>query len=120
MFHEALADNSTAVQGSRSVQRQVLQRLGQHKKLQKLMISGMTTTPATGLYDHQRSCLEMTLESGLDELVDLKDLALLDIHHMDLRTGVPELEWMVANFPRLQMVIGMLDTLRPPSAEVRK
>ncbi|KAG0314702.1 hypothetical protein BG000_005457, partial [Podila horticola] len=60
----------------------------------------------------------MTLESGLDELIDLKDLELLDIQHMDHGAGVPELEWMVANFPKLQMVIGMLDTFKPPSDEV--
>ncbi|KAG0332938.1 hypothetical protein BG000_009607, partial [Podila horticola] len=117
---EALADNSTAFQASRSVQRQVLQRLGQQKKLRKLIIGGMATTLATGQFGHQRDCLEMTLESGLDELVDLKDLELLDIHHMDLRTGVPELEWMVANLPKLQMVIGVLEALRPPSTDVRE
>ncbi|KAF9320038.1 hypothetical protein BG003_007400 [Podila horticola] len=116
----ALADNSTAIQASRSVQRQVLQRLGQQKKLRKLIIGGMATTLATGQFGHQRDCLEMTLESGLDELVDLKDLELLDIHHMDHRAGVPELEWMTANLPKLQMVNGMLNTLRPPSDEVRE
>ncbi|KAF9371394.1 hypothetical protein CPC16_003090 [Podila verticillata] len=117
---EALPDNSAAIQASRHVQRQVLQRLGQQTKLRKLVIGGMATTPATGRFGHQRNCLEMTLESGLDELVDLKDLRELDIHHMDHRAGVPELEWMVANLPRLQMLMGMLDTLIPPSIEVRE
>ncbi|KAF9322570.1 hypothetical protein BG006_002285 [Podila minutissima] len=109
-----------AIQASRSVQRQVLRRLGQQKKLRKLVIGGMTTDLATGEFVHQRDCLEMTLESGIDELVDLKNLEVLDIHHMDHRAGVPELEWMVANLPRLQILIGMLDTLRPPSDEVRE
>ncbi|KAG0342577.1 hypothetical protein BG005_002653 [Podila minutissima] len=117
---EALPDASTAIQASRSVQRQVLRRLGQQKKLRKLVIGGMATTLATGEFSHQRDCLEMTLESGIDELADLKNLEVLDIHHMDHRAGVPELEWMVANLPRLQMLIGMLDTLMPPSDEVRE
>ncbi|KAG0007015.1 hypothetical protein BGZ80_005061 [Entomortierella chlamydospora] len=116
---EALPDNSAAIQASRYVQRLVLQRLGQQTKLRKLVIGGMATTPATGRFGHQRNCLEMTLESGLDELVGLKDLEELDIHHMDHRAGVPELEWMVANLPRLRTLIGMLDTLIPPSNEVR-
>lgn len=117
---EALPDNSAVIQAHRNVQRQVLRRLGQQTKLRKLVIGGMATTPATGHFGHQRNCLEMTLESGLDELVDLKDLEELDIHHMDHRAGVPELEWMVANLPRLQLLIGMTDTLIPPSDEVRE
>ncbi|KAF9157931.1 hypothetical protein BGX21_003683 [Mortierella sp. AD011] len=117
---EALPDNSAAIHASRIAQRQVLQRLGQQTKLRKLVIGGMATTPATGHFGHQRNCLEMTLESGLDELVGLKDLEELDIHHMDHRAGVPELEWMIANLPRLKMLIGMLDTLIPPSNEVRE
>ncbi|KAF9353541.1 hypothetical protein BGX26_008688 [Mortierella sp. AD094] len=116
---EALSD-SAAIQSSRSIQRQVLRRLGQQKNFRKLVIGGMATTPATGRFGHQRNCLEMTLESGLDELVDLKDLELLDIHHMDHRVGVPELEWMTENLPKLRQLIGMLDTLRPPLPGVRE
>ncbi|KAG0008775.1 hypothetical protein BGZ82_004440, partial [Podila clonocystis] len=102
---EALPDNDAAVQASRSVQRQVLRRLGQQTKLRELKIGGMASTSATGQFGHQRDCLEMTLESGLDELAELKDLEVLDAHHMDHRAEVSELEWMVANLPRLQMVI---------------
>ncbi|KAG0209951.1 hypothetical protein BGX28_009822 [Mortierella sp. GBA30] len=116
---EALSD-SAAIQSSRSIQRQVLRRLGKQKNLRYLVIGGMATSPATGIFGHQRTCLEMTLESGLDELVDLKDLELLDIHHMDHRVGVPELEWMTENLPKLQQLIGMLDSLIPPLPEVRE
>ncbi|KAG0302419.1 hypothetical protein BGZ98_007508 [Dissophora globulifera] len=118
--NEALPDNKAAIQDSRNVQRQVLQRLGQQTNLRKLVIGGKVTSPMTGDYIHQRNCLEMTLESGLDELVYLKELEELDIHHMDHRAGVPELEWMVANLPRLQILRGMLDCLKPPSNEVRE
>ncbi|KAG0329459.1 hypothetical protein BGZ99_001845 [Dissophora globulifera] len=114
--NEALPDNNAAIQDSRNVQRQVLRRLGQQTNLKKLVIGGMVTTTATGHYIHQRNCLEMTLESGLDELVYLKELEELDIHHMDHRAGVPELEWMVANLPRLQILKGMLNCLRPSNA----
>ncbi|KAG0017153.1 hypothetical protein BGZ81_010870 [Podila clonocystis] len=117
---EALPDNDPAVQASHSVQRHVLRRLGQQTKFKELKVGGMAYSSATGQFGHQRDCLEMTLESGLDELVDLKDLEVLDFHHMDHRAGVPELEWMVANFPRLRMVVGMLDTLSPPSDDVQE
>ncbi|KAG0376906.1 hypothetical protein BGX24_007017 [Mortierella sp. AD032] len=46
--------------------------------------------------------LKMTLESGMDELEGLKELVYIDIHNMDHRVGVPELEWMVANLPMLK------------------
>ncbi|KAG0330577.1 hypothetical protein BGZ99_000048 [Dissophora globulifera] len=118
--NETLPDNNAAIQASRNIQRQVLQRIGQQTNLKKLVIGGMATTPATGSFGHQRNCLEMTLESGLDELVHLRNLEELDFHHMDHRAGIPELEWMVTNLPRLRTLIGMLDTLIPPSNEVRE
>ncbi|KAF9112357.1 hypothetical protein BGX27_003497 [Mortierella sp. AM989] len=111
---------SAAIQSYRSIQRQVLRRFGQQKNLQKLVIGGMAITPATGQFGHQLNCLEMTLENGLDELVNLKDLELLDIHHMDHRVGVPELEWMAENLPKLRNLIGMMDSLRPAPPEVRE
>ncbi|KAF9146276.1 hypothetical protein BGX30_002532 [Mortierella sp. GBA39] len=115
---DTLSNNTEAIQSSRDTQRQVLRRFGQQTNLQKLMIGGMAYTGS--VFGHQRHCLEMTLESGLDELVDLKDLELLDIHHMDHRVGIPELEWMDQNLPNLRHLIGMMNSLTPPSPEVRQ
>ncbi|KAF9898478.1 hypothetical protein EC991_011186, partial [Linnemannia zychae] len=56
----------------------------------------------------------MTLEAGLDELEGLKELEWLYIHYMDIRVGIPELEWMAANLPKLRRVMGLRDSLRPP------
>ncbi|KAF9974967.1 hypothetical protein BGZ73_001496 [Actinomortierella ambigua] len=111
--------DSPAVTHSRSIQRQILRRLGQQKSFRKLLIGGMIVLSHSEIYDHQRNCLEMTLESGLDELAGLKDLEELDIHHMDHRVGVPELEWMAKNFPKLRRLNGMYDSLEPPSQEVQ-
>ncbi|KAG9061057.1 hypothetical protein KI688_007686 [Linnemannia hyalina] len=115
---DTLSNNTEAIQSSRDTQRQVLRRFGQQTNLRKLKIGGMAFT--AGVFGHQHHCLEMTLESGLDELVGLKDLDLLDIHHMDHRVGIPELVWMYQNLPKLRYLIGMMDSFTPPSPEVRQ
>ncbi|KAK3818282.1 MAG: hypothetical protein JOS17DRAFT_383113 [Linnemannia elongata] len=117
---DALSNNTEAIQSSRDTQRQVLRRFGQQTNLRMLVIGGMAFAAASGTFGHQRDCLEMTLECGLDELVDLKNLELLDIHHMDHHVGVPELEWMDQNLPNLRQLIGIGDSLTPPSLEVRQ
>ncbi|KAF9321681.1 hypothetical protein BGZ91_004486, partial [Linnemannia elongata] len=116
---DTLSSNIEAIQSSRDTQRQVLRRFGQQRNLRRLIIGGMAYSPASNVFGYQRNCLEMTLESGLDELVNLKNLEVLDIHHMDHRVGVPELEWMNQNLPNLQHLIGMGDNITPPSPEVR-
>ncbi|KAG0313214.1 hypothetical protein BGZ97_010412 [Linnemannia gamsii] len=113
-------DTATAIQSSRDTQRQVLRRFGRQTNLRILAIGGMAVNPTTGNFGVQLSCLDMTLESGLDELRDLQNLEFLDIHHMDHRVGVPELEWIAANLPQLSRLHGMLDSLTPPSPEVQE
>ncbi|KAG0261436.1 hypothetical protein DFQ27_002959, partial [Actinomortierella ambigua] len=98
--------DGAAVQSSRATQRQVLRRLGQQTNFRRLVIGGMLTSRVTNRFGIQCSCLEMTLESGLDELAGLKELEELDIHHMDHRVGVSELEWMAENFPKLRRLRG--------------
>ncbi|KAF9118635.1 hypothetical protein BGW39_000986, partial [Mortierella sp. 14UC] len=110
--------DSEALQSSRNIQRQVLRRLGQQTHHRRIIVGGMASNPGTNVLGIQSHCLEMTLEAGLDELGRLKKLKLLDIHHMNVRTGVPELEWMVANFPKLQMVTGLKNCLRPVGEDV--
>ncbi|GJJ76810.1 hypothetical protein EMPS_09169 [Entomortierella parvispora] len=120
--HGQIADKddlAEEIQSSRDIQRQLLRRLGQQKNLKRLMIGGKITGTRSRHLKHQRNCLEFTLEAGLDELKDLKKLELLDIHHMDHRAGVPELEWMVKNWPRLSHIRGILDCLYPPGDKVQ-
>ncbi|KAF9974574.1 hypothetical protein BGZ73_002009 [Actinomortierella ambigua] len=62
------------------ISRHVLRRLGQQKNLRKLLIGGPTTSSQTENFGCQLNCLEMTLDSGLDELAGLKDLDELDIN----------------------------------------
>ncbi|KAF9920712.1 hypothetical protein FBU30_009371 [Linnemannia zychae] len=112
--------NSTAedVHFSRDTQRRVLQRIGQQIHLKELIIGGMAINPYNRIFGHQRTCLELTLECGLDELINLKELELLDIHHMDHRVGIPELEWLDKNLPNLRLLDGIGDSFIPPSSEV--
>ncbi|KAG0258358.1 hypothetical protein BGZ95_004997 [Linnemannia exigua] len=113
-------DDSKALRASsRDIQRQVLRRFGQQTHLRKLAIGGMAHSPVTGQLSHQHKCLEMTLESGLDELKGLKDLEHLYIHHMDHRVGVPELAWMAVNLPKLKHLYGMRYSSRPPKQGVQ-
>ncbi|KAF9971916.1 hypothetical protein BGZ73_005026, partial [Actinomortierella ambigua] len=97
------SSNSTEHQSSRSIQRLVLRRLGQQKHLSRLILGGTVMAPLTRMAQHQSNCLELTLESGLDELAGLKALEILDIGGMDHRVGVPELEWMIDNWPKLRL-----------------
>ncbi|GJJ76805.1 hypothetical protein EMPS_09164 [Entomortierella parvispora] len=106
---EIIDEEDEPFQTSRHIQRQVFRRLGQHKHLKKLNIGGKVTDPSSGLYKIQYNCLELTLEAGLDELRDLKRLEVLNVRNMDHRIGVPELEWMVHNWPRLNLVLGALE-----------
>ncbi|KAG0372391.1 hypothetical protein BGX24_000314 [Mortierella sp. AD032] len=106
-------DSRALLASSRDIQRRVLRRFGQQTHLRRLVIGGLAISPETGWFHHQLQCLEMTLESGLDELEGLKELSHLDIQRMDHRVGVPELEWMVSNLPKLKQLLGMRDSWRP-------
>ncbi|KAG0275660.1 hypothetical protein BGZ95_008529 [Linnemannia exigua] len=51
--------------------------------------------------------LELTLESGLDRLSTLKNLQVFGFEGVDFKLGKLELEWMVANWPRLRILRGL-------------
>jgi hypothetical protein len=58
---------------------------------------------------YQYDCLEMTLESGLDQLKDLKNLRVLDVQRMEQRIGLKEVQWMSLHWPRLREIRGLCD-----------
>lgn len=62
----------------------------------------------------------MTLESGLDELVGLKDLEILEVSLTKHYIDDPELEWIVKHWPKLQAAIGMFRNCRGPVPGVRE
>lgn len=75
------------------VQATVQRFLNDHKKRQRT--------------DQQVNCLLMTLESGLEELVGLQRLEVLELSGMEHRIGIHELEWMVDHWPCLRMIPGL-------------
>lgn len=58
----------------------------------------------------------MSLESGLDELVGLKGLEILEVSFTKHYIDDPELEWIVKHWPKLQAAIGMFRNLPLSSA----
>ncbi|KAF9090419.1 hypothetical protein BGX23_005980 [Mortierella sp. AD031] len=58
-------------------------------------------------YGRRTDTLELTLESGLDELASLKDLEVFGFEGIDHRIGKKELEWMAVNWPKLKEIRGL-------------
>ncbi|KAF8929235.1 hypothetical protein BGZ47_001190 [Haplosporangium gracile] len=112
-----------AQQESHAVQRRVLRQIGQLTHLRKLSlgrlvhndnnpeysrleIRGIRTMAVDENFDWR--CLELTLESGLDELSRLKQLKELWVYKMAHRIGLAEIRWMVENWPRLKIIGGLM------------
>lgn len=53
----------------------------------------------------------LTLEAGLDMLAGLKQLRVLDVRELDHQIGLSEVEWMVANWPGLAILRGLVSTV---------
>ncbi|KAG0026464.1 hypothetical protein BGZ81_006330 [Podila clonocystis] len=108
--HEAgsSSNDSPAWEQCREIQRQVYRKLGEQKTLCLLGLGSSYFRPLTvDDPQYQRQCLEMTLESGLDELAGLTELVMLDVSNMDQGIGIPELEWMDRSWRRLLRINGM-------------
>ncbi|KAK3810936.1 MAG: hypothetical protein J3Q66DRAFT_414162 [Benniella sp.] len=62
------------------------------------------------------SCLEMSLESGLDGISGLKALRELNVSSMRTRIGEREVQWMVEHWPKLRVIHGLLEKGRDKKA----
>lgn len=115
------SSGSVDITASRAIQRQVYQKLAEQKSLEILHL-GHHPSPNAHLSERrfQRQCLEMTLESGLDELSSLKEVELLNVSTMAQRIGVPELEWMNRHWPKLQKLCGMFANCADPVPGARE
>ncbi|GJJ68452.1 hypothetical protein EMPS_00798 [Entomortierella parvispora] len=56
---------------------------------------------------YQYSCLSLSLDAGLEHLAGLKDLEVLGIERMSHRVRLREVQWMVANWPKLRRIEGL-------------
>ncbi|KAF9550722.1 hypothetical protein EC957_012039 [Mortierella hygrophila] len=107
---------------SHALQRRILNQLGRLTHLRvltlgterpnyeyydsyQLVVHGIKTLIVSALAQH--SCLELTLESGLDELAGLKELEELNVGQMGHRIGLAEVQWMVAQWPKLKTIVGL-------------
>ncbi|KAK5808396.1 hypothetical protein F5H01DRAFT_351997 [Linnemannia elongata] len=106
------------MEASRAMQRKVYRQLGALTCLEFLAL-GLDSANGTReelvddidgtIYDpeFQLNCLEMSLASGLDLLGGLSRLRYLRVVGMEHRIGVPELQWMMVHFPRLERLKGI-------------
>ncbi|KAF9006233.1 hypothetical protein BGZ52_008665, partial [Haplosporangium bisporale] len=91
---------SSPVEHSRESQRQVFQQLSRLTKLRVLRL-GDTRGGRRSHHAYQWYSLDMTLESGMDELEGLKKLEILNVCMMNHDIGIQELEWMNKCWPIL-------------------
>ncbi|KAG0029749.1 hypothetical protein BGZ81_003477 [Podila clonocystis] len=111
---------------SRALQKEVYRQLGSLHTLQELVLGHVLDREPKFILDmedyqdfdglthryvargYQYECLELTLESGLDLLVGLKALRVLNVTRMAHRIGIRELEWMHVNWPNLKTIAGLV------------
>ncbi|KAK3805804.1 MAG: hypothetical protein J3Q66DRAFT_122804 [Benniella sp.] len=96
----------------RMIQHQVYKRLSRFVNLEVLCLGSVycfceDTSKPVGYVDHQYECLEMSLESGLDQLGGLKRLRILNVSLMAHKVGLQEAQWMAEQWPKLHEVHGL-------------
>ncbi|KAG0279483.1 hypothetical protein BGZ96_001949 [Linnemannia gamsii] len=111
-----------AQQESHVVQRGVLRQLGRlnhlrvlslgrggrdwdHGDYSRLEIRGIRILAVDAYVD--RNCLELSLESGLDELRGLQALEELNVYQLAHRIGLAEVQWMAEHWPSLKSIVGL-------------
>jgi hypothetical protein len=98
----------------REIQHRVYERLSRFVNLEVLWLGSnscyyeVPSRPLKKVVDHQYECLEMSLESGLDQLEGLKRLKMLNVSLMATRVGQREAQWMAEQWPRLREIRGLL------------
>lgn len=102
------------VEHSHNVQRQVYRLLARQTKLEVLDLghrwSDNDWTVSYPFYQYYS--LEMSIESGLEELGVLKEIRELDLRLINHKITVRELEWMVEHWPKLRTVKGLVQEKR--------
>ncbi|KAF9079418.1 hypothetical protein BGX23_004145, partial [Mortierella sp. AD031] len=107
----------TRAQVGKQLQKRIYERLSRFINLEELCLGHGAkenrrlshSDDAIDGEDYQYECLEMTLESGLDQLKGLKNLRVLDVRMMAQRIGLKEVQWMTQYWPRLREIRGLWD-----------
>ncbi|KAG0025901.1 hypothetical protein BGZ82_009791 [Podila clonocystis] len=108
--HQDSTWSCPTIEESHAVQRQVYRHIAQQTHLRELHLGSMFSEGSSKRLWYG---LEMTLESGLDELACLKGMHTVSLHHMNHRAGVKELDWMYKNWPNLRNIHGLHQKLVP-------
>ncbi|KAF9390918.1 hypothetical protein CPB97_008023 [Podila verticillata] len=103
--HQDPTWNNPTLEHSRQIQRQVYRHLAKQTHLYEVYLGALLGDANNP--QHLWYSLEMTLESGLDELVDLKNLSTLTLHNMNHRMGAKELNWICSQWPELRSIDGL-------------
>ncbi|KAF9387483.1 hypothetical protein CPB97_002516 [Podila verticillata] len=112
---EKIRDDESLETTTRETQRRVFRQLGAQTDLEYLILGHSQNTFWVRLFRHD--CLELTLDNRLDELEGLTKLRELNVGSMAHGIGVPELNWMVQHWPRLERILGLFDGSVKPGVE---
>ncbi|KAF8945538.1 hypothetical protein BGZ47_002483 [Haplosporangium gracile] len=96
-----------------TLQHQVCQHLNLLTSLQELCLGVQPTDELEyrgALNGVQEDCLELSLDSGLSRMEDLKELRVLSVMRMKHKIRLDEVKWMVAHWPKLETIPGLLSS----------
>jgi hypothetical protein len=93
----------------RMLQHRVYERLSRLVNLEVLWLGHNPYDSSAFQYSDQFECLEMSLESGLDQLEGLKRLQVLNVSLMATRIARKEAQWMAEQWPKLRKIHGLED-----------
>ncbi|KAK3815470.1 MAG: hypothetical protein J3Q66DRAFT_389294 [Benniella sp.] len=93
----------------RVIQHRVYERLSRFVNLEVLWLGHNSYDYELLDCSDQYECLEMSLESGLDQLRGLKRLRVLNVSLMATRIGQKEAQWMAEQWPELRVIHGLED-----------
>ncbi|KAF8940664.1 hypothetical protein BGZ52_013407, partial [Haplosporangium bisporale] len=84
-------------------QQMVLQRIASLSRLESLVLK------LQGEVDGLRTALDLGVDKGLTKLATLTRLREFEVPSFSQHMDVPEIEWMIEHWPRLEIVAGELN-----------
>lgn len=110
---ESLSDLMRSSNIGTTLQHQVCQQLNLLMTLQELCLGIQPTDELEyreTLNGVQDDCLELSLDSGLSRMEDLKELRVLSVMRMKHKIRLEEVKWMIAHWPKLEAIPGLLSS----------
>ncbi|KFH70771.1 hypothetical protein MVEG_03619 [Podila verticillata NRRL 6337] len=95
-------------------QQMVLQRIASLSRLESLVLK------LQGEVDGLRTALDLGVDKGLTKLATLTRLREFEVPSFSQHMDVPEIEWMIEHWPRLEIVAGELNVSRIVNLELKE